>query len=112
VKRFARIVRLRPEKVAEYKALHRAVWPGVLATIARCRINNYSIFLKELEGGAWHLFAYFEYHGEDFEADMQRMAADPQTREWWKLTDPCQEPIATRASGEWWAEMEEVFHCD
>jgi hypothetical protein len=24
----------------------------------------------------------------------------------------CHEPLKTRAEGEWWADMEEVFHCD
>jgi L-rhamnose mutarotase len=25
---------------------------------------------------------------------------------------PMQKPLETRAQGEWWANMEEVFHCD
>ncbi|MBV8566717.1 MAG: L-rhamnose mutarotase, partial [Methylobacteriaceae bacterium] len=41
--------RLRPEKVEEYKRLHAAVWPGVLATLSACNIRNFSIFLKEPE---------------------------------------------------------------
>ena len=57
------------------------------------------------------LFAYWEYHGEDFAADAATMAADPITREWWKLTDPCQTPMESRASREWWVEMAEIFHC-
>ena len=40
------------------------------------------------------------------------MAADPVTQAWWKLTDPCQQPVASAAEGERWAEMEEVFHHD
>ena len=100
---------LKVDKVAEYKRLHAAVWPGVLATIAACEIRNFSIFLKEPEN---LLFAYWEYHGSDLAADAARMAADPVTREWWALTDPCQEPFATRSEGAWWAEMEEVFHVD
>jgi len=102
-------IALKADKVAEYKRLHAAVWPGVLATIAACQIRNFSIFLKEPEN---LLFAYWEYHGSDFAADAARMAADPVTRDWWALTDPCQEPFATRAEGAWWAEMEEVFHVD
>ena len=82
--------RLRPEKAAEYKALHAAAWPSVLATIAACNIRNFSIFLRTPEN---LLFAYWEYHGEDFAADARRMAADPATRAWWRLTDPCQEPL-------------------
>ncbi len=98
--------RLRPEKVAEYRALHAQAWPGVLATITACNIRNFSIFLREPEN---LLFAYWEYHGEDFAADMRKMAADPTTRRWWALTDPCQQPYESRAAGENWAMMEEVF---
>ena len=50
--------------------------------------------------------------GSDFEADMKKMAADPTTQKWWKLTDPCQKPLPTRAEGEWWTNLEEVFHYD
>jgi L-rhamnose mutarotase len=107
VKRYGMVIRVRPEKLDEYKRLHAAVWPGVLQKIADCGIRNYSIHLKD-----GLLFSYFEYHGSDFAGDMAKMAADPTTQQWWKLTDPCQEPLPTRAPGEWWATMEEVFHCD
>jgi L-rhamnose mutarotase len=43
---------------------------------------------------------------------MEKMAADPVTQQWWALCQPFQEPLATRAAGEWWANMEEVFHCE
>jgi L-rhamnose mutarotase len=41
-----------------------------------------------------------------------KMAADETTQKWWKHTDPLQVPVPTRKQGEWWAKMEEVFHCD
>ncbi|MFO1039546.1 MAG: L-rhamnose mutarotase [Geminicoccaceae bacterium] len=109
MRRMGQCIRLVPEKVEEYKRLHAATWPGVLAMIEACNIRNYSIFLKEPE---LILFAYFEYHGTDFAADMARMAADPTTQDWWKVTAPCQDPFDTRKDGEWWADMEEVFHTD
>ena len=43
---------------------------------------------------------------------MAKMAADPETQRWWDIQMPCQAPIPTRAEGEWWATMEEVFHYD
>jgi len=58
------------------------------------------------------LYAYFEYTGSDFAADMKKMAADPKTKEWWAIMDPMQKPVLTIATGEWWANMEEVFHLD
>ncbi len=107
MKRYGSVIKLRPEKEQEYRRLHAEPWPGVLAAIRACNIRNYSIFLKD-----GFLFSYLEYVGDDFGADMARIAQDPTTREWWKLTDPCQEALETRKPGEWWASMEEVFHCD
>jgi L-rhamnose mutarotase len=43
---------------------------------------------------------------------MAKMAADPTTQKWWAVMEPMQQPLETRAPGEWWAEMEEVFHLD
>jgi L-rhamnose mutarotase len=78
-----------------------------LEMIRRCNIRNYSIFLKDDL-----LFGYREYYGTDFQADMAKMAADPKTQEWWKIMGPMQRPLPSRAAGEWWASMEEVFHID
>lgn len=105
--RFGSVIKVRPEKLAEYKDLHANPWPGVLERITASNIRNYSIYYKD-----GYLFSYFEYWGDDFEADMAKMAEDPVTQEWWTRTDPCQEPLETRAEGEWWAKMEEVFHHD
>jgi L-rhamnose mutarotase len=107
MQRHGAVIRVRPEKLEEYKAYHVQVWPEVLAMIRQCNIRNYSIYHKD-----GYLFGYFEYHGNDFAADMAKMAADPTTQKWWAIMQPMQQPIATRAPGEWWAEMEEVFHTD
>jgi L-rhamnose mutarotase len=107
MKRMGMMIRLRPEHIAEYKRAHAEVWPSVLAQISDSNMRNYSIFLREPEN---LLFAVFEYHGTDFAGDMQRMAEDPETQRWWAIMKPYQEPLETRADGEWWAMMEEVFH--
>ena len=109
MQRMGQVIGLDAGKIDEYKRLHAAVWPDVLRMITECNIRNYSIFLKEPEN---LLFAYFEYHGTDFAADMAKMAADKVTQEWWAVCMPCQKPLETRAEGEWWAGMEEVFHHD
>lgn len=107
MQRMGMMIGLRADKVAEYKRLHAAVWPDVLAMISACNIRNYSIFLKEPEN---LLFGYWEYHGTDFAADAARMAADKTTQEWWAVCTPCQSPLDTRKDGEWWSMMDEVFH--
>ena len=96
-----------PAVIRPASAASRQAEGEVLAMISVCNIRNYSIFRHgEL------LFAYFEYVGEDYEADMAKMAADPRTREWWTWTEPMQSPLETRAPGEWWITIKEVFHTD
>jgi L-rhamnose mutarotase len=107
MKRVGSIIKIRPEKIEEYKRYHAAVWPDVLDTIKKCNIRNYSIYLKDDV-----LFSYFEYVGNDLKADMARMAADKRTQEWWAIMMPIQVPLSSRKPGEWWAEGEEVFHLD
>lgn len=105
--RHGQVIRIRKEKLEEYRKYHADVWPEVLSMIRQCNIENYSIYHKD-----GYLFAYFEYTGIDFKTDMARMAADPKTQEWWDIMMPLQNPLETRNEGEWWAEMEEVFHID
>ena len=105
--RFGMVLGLKPEAESKYREYHAAVWPGVLDMIRQCNIRNYSIFLKD-----GMLYSYFEYHGADFAADMAKMAADPTTQKWWSIMMPMQSPLASRKEGEWWANMEEVFHVD
>jgi L-rhamnose mutarotase len=107
VQRYGMTIRLKPEAETLYKQYHLAVWPEVLDRITACNIRNYSIFLH-----AGILFGYFEYFGDNFTADMQKMADDPQTQEWWAIMNPMQDPLSTRSEGEWWASMQEVFHID
>ncbi|QTH43343.1 L-rhamnose mutarotase [Cohnella sp. LGH] len=64
--RYGSLIRVKEDKLEEYKRLHAKVWPDVLRMIKECHIKNYSI----------------------------------------------QQPLETRAEGEWWASMEEVFHLD
>lgn len=101
------MIRLKPGRADEYKKYHAAVWPEVLRKISDCNICNYSVFFKDNV-----LFGYFEYHGTDFKRDWAKMSEDVKTQEWWALVGPMQDPLATRKEGEWWAEMEEVFHLD
>jgi L-rhamnose mutarotase len=99
------IIKLKPEWEERYIILHRHTFPAVLDRIRRSNIRNYSIFLHE---GV--LFSYLEYVGNDYYGDMAEIGRDEITRDWWKLTDPMQEPLETRKEGEWWASMDEIFH--
>lgn len=107
MQRYGMVINLDPMKIDKYKELHNAVWPEVLKKITECNIRNYSIYLKDNT-----LFSYFEYVGIDFKSDMEKMAADPTTQRWWDICKPCQVPLKSREEGEWWSNMEEVFHHD
>ncbi|MBT4624452.1 MAG: L-rhamnose mutarotase [Verrucomicrobia bacterium] len=109
MQRMGMMIGIKPDQVAAYKRLHAETWPDILAMISKCNITNYSIYLNDAEN---LLFGYWEYTGKDFAADGAIMAADPRTKEWWAICMPMQEPLDTRAEGEWWSMMEEVFHHD
>lgn len=107
MRRIGQVIGIKPEHIEAYEHIHTTVWPEVLAMIHACNIRNYSIFRY-----GTLLFAYMEYIGEDFDADMAKMAADPKTQEWWTITAPMQDPVEARAPHEWWAMIKEVFHTD
>lgn len=108
-RRVAWVTGLKPDKVAHYESLHRRVWPAVNRMIKECHIRNFSIYKCEIDGRPY-LFAYLEYTGADFNADMARMAADPETQIWWKETGPCQAPLPEAAAkGKIWSDMTEIY---
>ena len=107
MRRIASVIGLPAEGVERYEELHAAVWPDVLARISASHIVNYSIYRH---GDL--LFSYMEYVGDDFEADMAAMAADPVTQAWWAECKPLQRPLEDPAEGEWWKELPELFHLD
>lgn len=107
MKRHGELIMVKPEKLNEYKLHHARPWKEVNAMIKECNIQNYSIFSK-----GDYLFAYYEYVGDNFKADMEKMEADPKTKEWWDLIKPFQIPLEDRKEGEWWASMEEVYHIE
>lgn len=107
MKRIASVIGLSPEGIEQYEALHSNAWPGVLTRLSESNITNYSIYrYGEL------LFSYFEYIGDNYDADMAAVAADPTTQEWWAVCMPLQRPVDDRAQGEWWKLIPELFHLD
>lgn len=103
--RVGRLIRLKPEYRERYIVLHKHTFPEVLDQIRTSNVRNYSIFLRD-----GLLFSFFEYVGTDYEADMEAMAENSTVQEWWTLTDPMQESLASEEADEWWVTMEEVYH--
>ena len=92
------IIGLKKEFEERYMALHNHTFPEVLDRIHRSNITDYSIFL--LNGV---LFSHMVYSGRDMDSDMKAIGTDKTTQEWWKLTDPMQQPFEYRKENEWWA---------
>lgn len=103
--RYGRVIKVKPEKLEEYRALHDNIWPGIVEKLHKAGIENFTIFYRD-----GYLFNYFEYIGKDYESDMKELAEDEENIRWLMHTDPCQEPIDTAQNGEWWANMENIFH--
>jgi L-rhamnose mutarotase len=106
-RRVGAVVGLAAGALEEYTRLHRDVWPEVLDALRRAHVTNYSIYRH---GDL--LFSYYEYVGDDYEADMASIAADPATQRWWRLTGPLQRTLRVAPGDEWWLRLEEVFHLD
>lgn len=107
MQRLGQVIRVRADAIDAYEQLHANPWQAVNAAIHRANIRNYSIYrFRDL------LFAYFEYVGDDFPADMAGMAADHEVQRWWSLTDAMQDPIPERPAGDWWLTLTEIFHAD
>jgi L-rhamnose mutarotase len=110
VQRYAWITGLKPDKATYYEKLHAAPWPGVNKMLKAVHIQNFSIHEREIDGKLY-LFAYLEYTGTNFDADMKKMADDSETQRWWKETDPCQSPLPDAATkGKIWSDMKEVYY--
>ena len=104
VQRFGSISRVKPEKLEYYKKLHANPWPQINAMIKECNIENYSIYYHD-----GRLFTYYEYTGDDYEADMAKMAADPETQRWWDECIPCLDPYTEDGP---WLDMERGYRLD
>ena len=112
VERYGAVIGVKEEKLEYYKELHANPWPSVNRALKQGKIRNYSIYLTQFDDGNWYLFSYLEYTGNDFEADMKKLAEDSEVKRWWKETDPCQFGFKNREEGEWWKSMKEVYHLD
>jgi len=106
VKRVGMVVGIQPEMINEYKRLHASDNAGVRDLLSKYHMHNFSIFLQQMPDGKWYEFGYYEYTGDDFDADMALLAKEPRNIEWLKKCDPMQIPLPG-AKG--WTNMESVY---
>ncbi len=71
------LLKVREERLEEYKRHHEAVWPEMLDALRRHGWRNYSLFLAE-DG---RLFGYFEAE-ESFQASLDGMATEDANARW------------------------------
>ena len=94
-----------PALIAEYEAMHRAVWPEILDSIREAGIHSLEIYRIENR-----LFMVLE--GDDdftFEKKAALDAANPKVQEWESLMWRYQQALPSAGPGEKWVLMEKVF---
>lgn len=102
---FGQIGTLKPEMTEEYIRLHASPWPEVVKMIQECNLENYSIFIQ-----GQTVFSYYEYTGDDYEKDMEKMAMDKMTQKWWENTHPCFLPFSYDSQDEFYHDMRRIFY--
>jgi L-rhamnose mutarotase len=106
VQRIGMVIGMRPDRITAYEAIHAASHHGVRDLLNKYHMHNFSIFLHQLDNGQYYLFGYYEYAGDDYKADMAKLAAEPRNQEWLSNTDAMQIPLPGEKS---WSVMREVF---
>ena len=107
MKRIGFLLKVRQEKLPEYKQHHKAVWPEMLDALRRTGWHNYSIFARE-DG---LLFGYFETP-ESLQAALAGTSQEEINTKWQEFMSPYFENLGGQHPDEGMVELEEVFHLD
>ncbi|CAB9531769.1 DUF718 domain protein [Seminavis robusta] len=135
-KRCAGAIKLQKDQFDRYTQLHDHVWEEVLDRMYDSNIRNFTIYYHEETSTMFHHFDWIggmDLEHEDaaeierrFQDDMNAVAADEATREWWGYCEPCQEPFrqwpadlkphsqqpkSVPPKGDWWAPLVCLNHC-
>jgi L-rhamnose mutarotase len=105
--RIAFLLKVKPERIAEYKVHHANVWPDMLDALRRTGWHNYSLFMRE-DG---LLFGYFETP-ETLQAAQAGMAREEVNGRWQEFMAPFFEGLGGAHADQMMLELEEVFHLD
>jgi L-rhamnose mutarotase len=100
------LLKVRPDRLAEYRERHRAVWPDMLAALRATGWRNYSLFLRD-DG---LLVGYLET--DDFQAALDGMARTDVNSRWQAEMAAFFEDLDGRRPDQGLLTLTEVFHLD
>lgn len=107
MKRVGFLLKVKADKIEEYKKHHENVWPEMCEALNRQGWHNYSLFMNE-DG---LLFGYFETP-DSFEAALAGMDQEPINDKWQDFMAPYFESANGRHGDKMMVELTEVFHLD
>lgn len=99
-------LRVHPDKLAEYRERHAAVWPEMLSALREAGWHDYSLFLHE-DGT---LVGYFRT--EDLAASLAAMERTDINRRWQAEMAPFFADLDGRRPDQGFEVLEEIFNLD
>jgi L-rhamnose mutarotase len=107
MKRIGFMLKVKPERLEEYKRHHAEVWPDMLAALREAGWHNYSLFVRD-DG---LLFGYFETP-ESLQAAQAAMATREVNTRWQEFMAPFFELPDNARPDTMFGELIEIFHLD
>lgn len=107
MKRVGFIIKVRADRLDEYKQHHQAVWSDMLAALSDSGWHNYSLFLHD-DG---LLFGYFETP-DSLAAAQAAMENREVNARWQAMMSPFFEIPPGAHPDQMFIELEEIFHLD
>ncbi len=104
MKRVGFLLKVKPDKIDEYKARHQSVWPEMLEALRRRGWHNYSLFMRP-DG---LVFGYFETP-ESFDAALAGMAQEEVNARWQDFMAPYFEGLGGAHADQMMEALEQVF---
>jgi L-rhamnose mutarotase len=97
-------LQVRPDRIAEYRARHAAVWPEMPEALRAAGWRNYSLFLSD----SGMLIGYVEC--DDFEAARRAMEQTDVNARWQAEMAGFFQDLDGRRPDEGLFQLEEIFH--
>lgn len=107
MKRVAFLLKVKPDRLEEYKQHHARVWPEMLDALRRTGWHNYSLFMRD-DG---LLCGYFETP-ESFQQALDGMSREAVNARWQDVMAPYFESLGGAHADQNLQELLEVFHLD